>query len=357
MPIRHHLLLLCVLVPGLTACQREQAAVETPLRAVRYVEVSDATRGRVRTFSGISQSAQQSRMSFKVSGTIIELPVEVGHSLLRGDLIARLDASEYLLQAQQAQASLAQAEAAARNADANYDRVKGLYENSNASRNDLDSARANAESAEAQTRAAQKILELSDLSVSYTRLSAGLDCTIASVNVDLNENISAGTTVAAVNCGSDLEVKFDVPGSIIGDIRQGKETSIQFAALAGQIYTGIVKEVAVAATSSAAFPVVVAIDGENPELRPGLSAEVIFEFARKGPGVHLLPLSSIVNRPDGSYVFIAEPDGNEAVLRLKQVELAELTETGIEVTSGLQAGDYVVTAGVSVVRAGQRVKL
>jgi multidrug efflux system membrane fusion protein len=350
-------ILAAAMILGLAGCGQEEAASEAPLRKVRFIEVSEEMGGIVRTFSGSSQSAQQSRMSFKVPGTIVELPIQVGDNLRRGDLIARLDPSEYQLQAQQAQASLAQAEASARNADANYDRVKGLYENTNASRNDLDSARANSESAKALSSAAEKALELTNLSVSYTRLTAGMDCSVASVIVDLNENISTGATVAEVNCGSDLEVKFDVPESVIGEILQGMVAVIRFTAVPDQLFSGLVKQVAVAATQEVTFPVVVAIDGSNPQLRPGLAAEVVLEFERKGPDVHLLPLSSIVNRSDGTFVYIAEQDGDEAVLSLRLVEVAELTESGVEITKGLSMGDLVVTAGVSVVRAGQRVQI
>lgn len=347
----------CALALGLSACGAEQQEQEQVLRSVRYVEVSDEAGGRLRSFSGTSQSAQQSRMSFKVPGTIIELPVQVGDLLQRGDLIARLDASEYQLQAQQAQASLAQAEAAARNADANYDRVKGLYENANASRNDLDASRAASESSKAQVGAAQKAVELANLNISYTRLSAGFDCTIASLEVELNENVAVGSTIASVNCGNEIEVLIDVPESIIGAISPGMHTEVSFSALPDRSYDGYVTEVGVSSANAVTFPIVVAIENSGSDLLPGLAAQVAFEFERREGSVHLLPLSAIVNKPEGAFVFIADPEGNEAVLRLQAVEISELTEGGIEVVSGLSEGDYVVTAGVSVVRDGMRVKL
>ena len=56
-------------------------------------------------------------------------------------------------------------------------------------------------------------------------------------------------------------------------------------------------------------------------------------------------------------MFVADdtPTAGEAVVRRQDVTLGELTQSGIEVTDGLRQGDRVVTAGVSVVRDGQRV--
>ncbi|MEM9621457.1 MAG: biotin/lipoyl-binding protein, partial [Pseudomonadota bacterium] len=148
-----------VLVGLLAACGgAEQNGATEVLRPVKIFEVTQNNQARQRTFSGLSQSSQESRLSFKVGGTIIELPIQVGDALEPGQLIARLDASSYELEAEQARASLVQAQANQRNAESSYERIKNLYENSNASLNDLDNARAGAESAEAEVKAVQKAL-------------------------------------------------------------------------------------------------------------------------------------------------------------------------------------------------------
>ena len=143
----------------LSGCGAPQETAERRVRLVRHIVAQSQAADRSRTFSGTSRSSQESRLSFKVSGTLEALPIKVGDKLSRGNLIARVDASQYELEAQQAQASLVQMQAAERNAVATYERTKGLYENKNASLGDLDSARANAESAKAQVEAARKQLD------------------------------------------------------------------------------------------------------------------------------------------------------------------------------------------------------
>jgi len=258
-----------------------------------------------------------------------------------------------------------QSQANARNAESNYERVKGLYENNNASRNDLDSARASAESARAQTRSSQKSLELARLNLSYTQLRVDVDCSIASLAVEINENVSAGSQVAQVNCGQELEVIIEVPESLIADIRQNMTVDIRFDAMANKTFKGRVSEVGVSSSETAStFPVSVRLDRDldNPELalRSGLAAEVTFSFAVDTVlDRYLVPLASVVNDVEGAFVFVADPaeQQGEAVVRRNTVQLGELMDEGIEILSGLETGDRVITAGVSVVRDGQRVLL
>ena len=148
------------------------------LRPVRYMTLGDQSQLRDRSFSGTSKSSRESRLSFKVSGTVTNVPVQIGQRLRAGDLIAEIDPASYVLQAQQAQASLIEAQANDRRAAANYERTKGLYANDNASLNDLESARAQAESAEAVVGSATKALEIARLNASYTKLKAASDCSI-----------------------------------------------------------------------------------------------------------------------------------------------------------------------------------
>ena len=67
----------------------------------------------------------------------MNVPVQIGQRLNAGDLIAEIDSASYVLQVQQAQASLVEAQANDRKATADYQRAKGLYANDNASLNDL----------------------------------------------------------------------------------------------------------------------------------------------------------------------------------------------------------------------------
>ena len=346
----------------ITACGGDPEPVEERLRPVRYVTVESSDGFRDRSFSGTSKSSTESRLSFKVSGSVINVPVQNGQRLDAGDLIAEIDPATYELQTQQAQASLVEAEANNRRATANYDRTKGLYADDNASLNDLESARAEAESAEAVVASASKALEIARLNRSYTRLTADTDCSIASLDVEVNENVSSGQQVAVVSCGDAFEVTSDLPESLIGSVTETTPVSIRFGAIPGELFAGEISEIAVAsASSSAAFPVVIKIKGGHPDLRSGLAADVTFQFnsGSAQSDTVILPVGVVINSPDGTFVFVAEAaeKSGEAVARRRAVSLGELSQRGVEVVDGLQPGDHVITAGITVIRDGQRVLL
>jgi RND family efflux transporter MFP subunit len=348
-----------VLLTVLSACDTTEPPEEPRLRPVRYLLVSGISAARDRSFSGTSKSTRESRLSFKVAGTVTAVPVQIGQRMSEGDLIARLDAASFSLQAQQAQASLVEAQANERNAEANYERTKGLYANDNASRNDLDAARAMAESARAQVRSTTKALEIARLNVSYTELRADTDCSIASINIEVNENVSAGQQVAAVSCGDQFEVEIDVPESLIGRIDEYTPVQIRFAAIPDMLFSGEVTEVAVASIGGAAtFPVVVRVVETHLSLRSGLAADVTFQFdTTAAAGSVVLPVAAVIRDPAGTFVYVAEATevAGQAIVRRRPVVLGELTQFGIEVLDGVERGDHVVTAGLSVIRDGQRV--
>ncbi len=342
-----------------TACSAPQDDGEELLRPVRYLTISDNVMARDRTFSGRLKSTREARLSFKVAGTVTDLPVQIGEQLEAGDLIAQLDSDSFALQVEQAQAALVEAQAGERNALSTYDRTKGLYANDNASLNELDAARAASEAAAAQVRAAAKALEIARLNLSYTRLTASEDCSMASVDVEENENVSAGQQVGMVSCGTDFEVELGVPESVIAFVERSTPATVSFSAIDDERFTGEVTEVSTTG-SAAVFPVVVRVNEEHPSLRSGLAADVTFQFSTETMSdTFVLPLAAIINDPDGVYVFVARPSEveGEAIVTRRPVELGEITTNGVEVVAGVTPGDNVIIAGVSVIRADQRVLL
>jgi len=347
----------------LMGCDHDQNVVEEPqLRPVRYVVVKDAELASNRTMSGISQAGQEARLSFKVGGTLNQLNVHVGDQLQAGQVIATLDRALYELEVQKARAVLSQAEAGARNAKASYARARALYENRNASRNELDARRASSDSAVAQVKSARKTLEISLLNLSYSQLKATDSCHVSAVNVEVNENIHAGQDIVKVTCGNEAEVLIDVAESMIANIKKGMKVDVRFSAFAQEHFSGEVSEVGIASESGTTFAVTVHLQHRPTDFRSGLAADVSFEFpphkqANDHP-VFMLPALSVSQDDEGSFVFVVE-DGGEAdvgIIRRRAVSIGSLTQQGMEIYEGLVAGEKVVTAGISVIYDGLRVR-
>jgi len=217
--------LLPMLALALSGCAEEAPPEPTP-RLVRTVAVYSTGVGRVRSFSGTARAGKETRLSFKVAGTIEFLGVKVGDRVRSGQVLARLDPEDYQLQMEDAQASLARIRAESRNAEANYARIRDLYENNNASLNDLDAARAGFESAMAALKSGQKKLEQARLQLSYAELKAPTEGAIAEVPVEVNENVQRGRTVAVLTSGTRPEVEIGMPESFISRVRGGQSVEV-----------------------------------------------------------------------------------------------------------------------------------
>ena len=68
-------------------------------------------------------------------------------------------------------------------------------------------------------------------------------------------------------------------------------------------------------------------------------------------------MSAVINDPAGTFVYVAESAeiSGQATVRRRAIELGELSQLGVEIVDGLESGDRVITAGISVIRDGQSV--
>ncbi|ANM30240.1 hypothetical protein ABI59_12590 [Acidobacteria bacterium Mor1] len=335
----------------------EEPVVETVLRPVRSETVMATGSARSRTFSGTARASQETELSFRVNGRIERLAVKVGDTVRRNQLIARLEPRDFEIAVNQAEAALAQSQATFRNAESDLERIRGLWENNNASQTELDQATAGFQSARAAVDAAQQSLESVKRQLSYSALRAPVGGSIAAVNVEVNENVGNGQAIVLLTSGERPEVEVAIPEVMISQIHKGDAVTIGFDALEGE-FPGVVTEVGVASTANATtFPVTARLERENPDIRFGMAANVTFRFSGEDRQRILLPSHAVAADDDGSFVFVLEASGETGVVRRRGVEVGPLTADGLEILSGVEVGEQVVTAGVARLTDGQQVKL
>lgn len=343
----------------LGACGGNSEPPAENFRPVRFQQVREGGPLLERTLSGMARAGVESRLSFRVSGALEEVAVKVGDRVTPGQLIARLDSTDFVLQVQEAQAALAKARAQARNADANYERVRALYENRNASRNDLDAARAASESATALVQAGSTRLEMARSQLNYTRLTAPRSGAIASVPVEVNENVAAGQMVALLTSGALKEVVSTVPESLITRIKRDMPVRVIFDALPERRFDARVTEVGVAATGQGTtFPVSVRLTESNERIRPGMAATIVFQLPTAGAQVPLVAPEAVSEDREGRFAFVIETrEDGIGVVHRRPVQVGELTPAGLEILSGLAPPEKVVTAGLHQLQDGQQVRI
>ena len=348
------------LIAIVIACGKEQPPPQEIIRPVRYQPVYATGGGKERWFSGAARADVESRLSFKVAGNVQRIHVEVGDRINKGAMIAELDPTDHQLHVQDEEASLLRAQSQARNARADYSRVQSLYVNQNASRADLDAALADKESADAQVESNTNKLELAKLQLRYTRLTAPVAGSIASVDAEVNENVRSGQSIVMLTGTGSPEVEVTIPEILIYQLREGAEVAVKFDALGGKSFPATITEVGVASVGFATtYPVRVRLEETDSSIRPGMAAEVLFKFESTGGRERfIVPPVAVGEDREGRFVFLVESAENGiGVARRTPVTVGDLSSQGLEITEGLKDGDLLITAGVSRIADGQKVRL
>ncbi|SMF41401.1 efflux RND transporter periplasmic adaptor subunit [Desulfovibrio gilichinskyi] len=348
------LIILCMTFLVVSGCENKKATVEEVIRPVKTVKVGESRSGRQWSFSGTAEDALESELSFRVSGRIVSFPGDqIGRKFKTGEIIAKLDPSDYELEVHQIEAQLEQVRANYTFAKADVKRVTQLYERKVTSKSELDQAVADFKSKEAQLHATAKMLDIARKKTGYTTLQAPFDGWVSKVNVNIHQNVQSGQSIIIFNAGRQMKMNISLPDTLISQISEGEEVDVTFDALPGETLKGIVMEVGIGATQRASFPVKVYLNNSRKLLRSGMSGNV--NFASRTEELHIfVPASAIVGDPDGSkYVWVVE-DGN--VVKSRKVEIGALSSLGVMIKDGLKKGETVVTRGVHSLKEGMKVK-
>lgn len=356
----------------LVACQEEKPPAKESIRPVRAAKVIKTGIATTNTFSGITQSSKSTPLSFKVSGVLNKIYVQVGDEIRRGQNIARIDATDYSVSYDQAIANLRSAETQIASAEtqlytakAAYQRIEKLYENNSVPLSDYEQARgqyeaaqAQATAAKAQTQAARKQVEAARNQVGYANLTAPFTGIITEVKVEENQLVNSGTPIVTLSSLGEPEVKVGVPELYIAQIKKGDEVNISFSILPDKVFKGKVQEVGYSALGGT-YPITVEIIKPGTAVRPGMAASVIFNFSGKPQQEQevVVPAKAVGEDPKGNFVFELVKEGEHYIAKRKSVEVGDLTPNGFVVKSGIETGTTVATAGLRSLLDGMKVKL
>ena len=358
----------------LSCGEEEKPMVAESVRPVRFAKIIKTNTSSSNTFSGISQSSKEAKLSFKVAGTVNSLRVKVGDQVRRGQVIATLDAIDYSIESDRAVAQLKNAETQVKAAKtqrvatkSTYERVEKLYENNSIPLSEYEQAKASYdaavsqyEAAQAQATAAKKQVEAARNQVNYARLTAPYNGIITAITVEENELVGSGTAVAVLNAEGKPEVRVGIPEAFISKIRKGQKVDIAFSIIADKIFKGTVSEVAFSSSGSSTYPVIVRIDQPNDEMRPGMATNVTFSqggLIKNQPQLLVAPAKAIGEGTAGNFAYVLEKSGEHYKVKKTKVEIGQLLQEGFEIKNGLKEGELVATAGLNALLDGMTVKL
>lgn len=341
---------------ALTGCQDETVELATAtqaaevVRPAKLVEVTALNQQAIKHFPGVIEAANKTHLSFRVSGQIEQLAVQAGQQVKQGDLLAQLDTTDY-------DNNLAQAQANYNLAQVQFDQVTKLFAQNYSSKTEL-------EQVTAQLKASKAAFAMAQDSLSYTQLLAPMDAIIDRVNIENHQLVSPQLPAIELRTMDDFDVRFDIPESLLTKVNKVSDPQniclkVRFNSRPHSLYPACYKESEsspdpMSRTYGMVFNVAPISDFA---VLPGMTVEVILDLTpvandNLNAGV-LVPPEALFEKQGQAYVWLIDND-----MRAVQtaVTMGHATNQGIQITTGLAPGSYVIAAGVDYVQAGMQVR-
>jgi len=305
------------------------------------------------TYPGEVRARFEPDLAFRIGGKISRRLVEVGEAVRKEQALAELDPQDVQLQLEAIKSQVVAAEANLQLARAERDRYKALLARQVVSHSQYENAENVHKAAEARLSQVQAEYNVARNQAGYAVLRASQDGVIAARHAEVGQVVAAGQKVFTLAARGDREVVISLPENSQDLVRVGQPVMISLWSQPGALYPGQVRELAPAADAvSRTFAARVAfVDAKTPaEL--GQSARVFFRFDGEIP--LSVPLSAVSAESGEPFVYVVDP--STSTLRRTVVRIGPYAESGVPVLAGLDAHDWVVAAGVQVLRDGQPVR-
>jgi RND family efflux transporter MFP subunit len=326
------------------------------------MQVLDASGLTTRAFPGRATPGQEVNLSFRVPGPLIELPVSVGDRVEEGDVVARIDPTDYqsALDAREGERQVAQATAT--RAQADLGRIENTFREDPGATSQmaLDRARQLRDSSAASVRALRATVGGARDQLSYTTLKAPFGGEVVETYVENFETVVPKQPIARIVDASSIEFVVSVPENLIGYADRVTGIRVSFDALPGIEVPATIKEIGREATQATrTYPVTLAMSQpEDAVILSGMAGEAAIEAdlpdEARGVGIQI-PATAVFTESDPAQSFVWVIDEASNTLVRREVETGGLSEFGVLIRNGLQAGDWIVVAGVSALDEGQEV--
>ena len=350
--MKNYLLLSLLL---LSACEKppEPAA---PLRPALVMVVGKTASNGAIILVGEVKSRYESNQGFRIAGKIIERKVDVGAMVIKGQLLARLDAADTNLGASAAIADVRVAEANRALAKSEVERQRQLVNRKFISQSALDKFEAELKTADARVNQAKAQAAVSGNQSRYAALLADRSGVVTQIRAEPGQVVEAGEMIAQVVDTAQIEVLVAVPESRVAKIKLGDAATLKLWASQAtdpeKTYNGKVREIAPAANSATrAFDVRVAFSDADAAVKLGMTAGV--RFAGNEPENMIIPTGALTQINGKNKVWVIDKKG---IANPREVSAGQYTEEGVIITNGLQRGEMIAIAGVHTLIKGQQVQ-
>ena len=342
-----------LLLPVLLAACSKPAEQTEDIRPVRVMTLASSDVDVDSEFSGEVRARIESRLGFRVGGKIVARKVDVGTMVHRGQVLMQLDPQDLQLAQAQALAGLRAAETGRDLARSELKRYQDLRDKNFVSQTVLDSKESAFKSAQASVDANQAGYRGQSNQAGYASLVADIDGVVTAVDAEVGQVVAAGTPVVRVAKSGEKEVVIGLPEDKVDTLRRVADVRVRLWAHPQDSVVGKIREISpIADPATRTYTVKVSIPDSLAEAQLGMTAFVQFAAKTATPQIKV-PLTALYYEKSATSVWVVE----SGRVRLVPVFVDGVAGNDIVISNGVKAGQAVVTAGVHLLKPGQKVKI
>lgn len=345
--------LLLLAAVALAGCSR-QAEKAPEIRPVRLMQVQPGAGKTELEFSGDVRPRIESRLGFRVGGKIAARLVDVGATVRKGQPLARLDPTDLGLAEAGSRAQYDAAKTDRDLAEADLKRYNELFAKKFISAAEQQRRQATFDSAASRLRQAEAGLRNQSNQTGYGVLTADADGVVTLIEAEVGQVVAAGQSVVRVAQTAEKEVAVGLPEDQVERLRGISDVTVRTWAEPGRPLPGRVREISpMADPVTRTYAARISVPNPPADFKFGMTAVVT--FTRTGDDATLrVPLSALLQKQGSNQVWVY--DAAAGTVQPVNVTLGELQGNEIQVRQGLSPGQTIVTAGVHLLKPGQKVK-
>lgn len=336
----------------LVGCSKPVEKTED-IRPVRAIQLAADNVDVIAEFSGEVRARIESRLGFRVGGKIVARQIDVGTLVKRGQILMRLDPQDLQLAQAQSNAGLKAAESNRDLAHAELKRYQELRDKNFVSQAVLDGKETAYKAAQASYEQASAGYRNQLNQTGYATLVSDVDGVVTSVDAEVGQVVAAGTPVVRVAQLGEKEIVIGIPEDKVNTLRRISDVRVRIWANPNSVIPGKIREMSpIADPATRTFTAKISIPTAPADVKLGMTAYVT--FAAKTPNAMIkVPLTALFQEKAATAVWVVE---NGAV-KLVPVQVAGQAGNDILLAGGVNAGQTIVTAGVNLLKPGQKVKI
>ena len=336
----------------LAACSKTVDKTEDirPVRAIKAVaDNADITA----EFSGEVRPRIESKLGFRGGGKIISRKVDVGTAVKRGQVLMQLDPQDLALAQTQAKAGLSAAESNRDLAKAEFKRYQELREKNFVAAAVLESKETAYKAAQSTYEQALAAFKGQSNQAAYTTLVSDVDGVVTSIDVETGQVVAAGASVMRVAQSGEMDVVVGIPEDKVNTIRAIKDIRVRLWVNPNENIAATLRELSpIADPVTRTYTAKLALPSTTKNIKLGMTSAVSF-VAKNSSAMIRLPLTALFQEKNATYVWIVE----SGAVKLLPVQLGGSSGQDVLLAEGVTVGQTVVTAGVNLLKPGQKVTI